>query len=75
MDKRKREGRREQEIGILLRCGTLKRAGALCSASSSLGKGWGGEGRLIVGSLFWVLTFTFYLLVGFYVASCESEWR
>ena len=39
------------------------------------GKGVGGEGSLIVGSLFWVLTFTFYLLVGFYVASCESEWR
>ena len=36
------------------------------------GKGVGVEGRLIVGRLFWVLTFTFYLLVGFYVSSCES---
>lgn len=52
MDKRKREGRKEQEIGILLRCGTLKRAGALCLAFSSLGKGWGWKGGLLWGVYF-----------------------
>lgn len=29
--------------------------------------GVGVGGRFIVGSLFWVLSFTFYLLVGFYL--------
>lgn len=50
-----------------LRCRTLKRAGALCLAFSSLGKGWGGReaycGKTILGSDFhllftcWVLCF------------------
>ena len=45
--------------------GILLRFGLLCLAFAGLVGGVGGQ--FIVGNLFWVLTFTFYLLVGFYL--------
>lgn len=52
-------------MGILLRFGTQKGKGFVFGILWPGREGWGG--RFIVGSLFWVLTFTFYLLVGFYL--------
>lgn len=75
MDKREERGRKEPEIGHPSEMQDFEKGRGLCLAFSSLGWGGGGKGGLLWGRLFWVLTFTFYLLVEFYVMLSQSGGR